>query len=105
MEQWSPAWVEVTARWSQFRRSFTPGWYSRFESSHSKLHQWQFQHSSWETYEGQLGHGEGTLRKSPQPVGFFSAIPVASVACGADFTLCLASDGRLFTFGRITTFR
>uniref|UniRef100_A0A914W1I5 non-specific serine/threonine protein kinase n=1 Tax=Plectus sambesii TaxID=2011161 RepID=A0A914W1I5_9BILA len=46
-----------------------------------------------------LGHGGTATYRTPKVVSFFEGISIRSVACGADFTVCLTESGAIFTFG------
>lgn len=41
---------------------------------------------------GQLGHGDTASYKNPKKVEAFDGIPVKHVACGDEFTVCLAGS-------------
>jgi alpha-tubulin suppressor-like RCC1 family protein len=45
-----------------------------------------------------LGHGS-LYTRSPKQVSALSGIAIEQVSCGDDFTLCLSSNGEVYTFG------
>eukprot|EP00164_Ancoracysta_twista_P021993 GFYU01040257.1.p1 GENE.GFYU01040257.1~~GFYU01040257.1.p1 ORF type:complete len:221 (-),score=24.16 GFYU01040257.1:728-1321(-) len=49
--------------------------------------------------KGQLGINSNSDRLAPQAVEALNGIAIAKVACGVDFTVFVAQDGRLFSCG------
>lgn len=41
---------------------------------------------------GQLGHGDIAAYKNPKKVAAFDGIALKQVACGEEFTICLAGE-------------
>ncbi|XP_014677711.1 PREDICTED: serine/threonine-protein kinase Nek9-like isoform X2 [Priapulus caudatus] len=48
---------------------------------------------------GQLGHGSTASYKAPKRVEALVGHSIKLVACGEDFTICLDTEGQLFSFG------
>ncbi|XP_067943370.1 serine/threonine-protein kinase Nek9-like [Watersipora subatra] len=55
--------------------------------------------NAYGTMAGQLGHGDTAAYRNPKKVEVFDGIPLKQVACGEEFTVCLADDGSLYSFG------